>query len=80
MCVASVRSVILACLWLPRGVWAKRVEDHPLPLIRVVLGSGRDSKELSGSNLSIWEMGGELVLPGRKWVSWLGNVLGGVTP
>lgn len=25
-------------------------------------------------------MGRELVLPGRKWVSWLGNVLGGGDP
>lgn len=78
--MAFVRSVILACLWLPRGVWAKGVEGHPLPLIRVVLGSGRGREELSWSNLSIWEMGGELVLPGRKWVSWLGNVLGGGDP
>lgn len=60
MCVAFVRSVILACLWLPRGVWAKGVEGHPLPFIRVVLGSAGGCEELSGSNLSIWEMGGEL--------------------
>lgn len=31
MCVASVRSAILACLWLPRGVWAKWVEGASPP-------------------------------------------------
>lgn len=56
------------------------MEGHPLSFIRVVLGSGRGREELSGSNLSIWEIGRELVLPGRKWVSWLGYVLGGGDP
>ena len=55
-------------------------KDHPLPLIRVVLGSGTGSEELSGSTLSILEMGGELALLARKWISWLGNVLGGSDP
>lgn len=39
-----------------------------------------ETEELSGSNLSVWEMGGEIVLTGRKWVSWLGRVLGGGDP
>lgn len=80
MCVASVRLVVLACLWLPGGVWAKRVEGSPLPLICVVPGLGREKEEPSGSHLSIWEMGGELVHLRRRWRSWPGAALGGGDP
>lgn len=80
MCVACVRFVVLACLWLCGGVWAKRVEGSPLPLICVVLGLGRENEEPSGSNLSIWGMGGELVQLRRRRISWLGIALGGGDP
>lgn len=42
-------------------------------LIGVVLGLGRENEELSGSNLSVWEMW-------EKVVSWLGNFLKGGDP
>lgn len=34
-------------------------------------------EEFLGLNLSVWEMGGEIVFIGRKWVSWFGRVFGG---
>lgn len=57
-----------------------RINPDPFPLCVWRWGSGTENEELLGSNQPEWEMGGELVLFGRKWGSQLEWLLAGGGP